>query len=69
MSLEGFRWLVRAELTNMNALIGRARSKANVRLPVDVKGWGGMETKLLRALAGCSIPNDGCLFKLKKQSS
>lgn len=66
MSLEGFCWFVRTEFANMNALICRARSKTNVRLPVYVKSWSGMKTKLLRALASRSIPNNGSLFKKEK---
>ena len=63
MALEGFRWFVRTEFAHVDTLIGRTRSKTDIRLPVDIKGWGGMETKLLRALTSCCIPNDCSLLE------
>jgi hypothetical protein len=63
MSLEGFGWLVTAQLTNMNTLVSGAWGKTDIRLPIYVECWGGMESKLLRALARWGVPNDGRLMK------
>lgn len=42
----------------MNALVGRARGEADVRLPIDVEGRRGMKCKLLRTLASGRVPDD-----------
>ena len=65
MSLEGFCWLVTAQLTNMNALISGAWSETDIRLPIDIESRGRMEGELLRALTRRSVPNNGGLLMKK----
>ena len=59
--LKRFRRFVAAQLAHVNALIGRTRSEADVRLPVDVQSRSRMEGELLGTLAGSCVPDDGRL--------
>ena len=52
----------------MNTLISGTRSEADVGLPINIQGGGGMESKLLSALARRCVPDDGRLVDTSGQN-
>ena len=58
--LERFDRSVLAKLADVDLLVRGAGGKALFGLPVDIKSGGGVESKLLLAVPGCRVPDDGC---------
>lgn len=56
VTLEGLDWFIDGQLADVDALISRATGEARICLPVDIKCWRRVETKLLSALPTGSVP-------------
>lgn len=57
MAGERHDWFIESELTYMNVLVGRARSKYRIVAPINVQRRGSVVRELLRTQTGTSVPN------------
>lgn len=64
MPLEAFDGLVHVQLADVDALVRGAAGEGGVGLPVHIQGGRRVEAELLRALAGCRVPDYGRLVHL-----